>query len=69
MKKLSITISGHRTSITLEDEFADVLRQIAKRENTSIAKIIQNIDANGAANLSSAVRVWVLKRIMSQIPE
>ncbi|MCL2331826.1 MAG: ribbon-helix-helix domain-containing protein, partial [Proteobacteria bacterium] len=63
MKKLSVTISGHRTSITLEDEFAAALRAIAARENTSIAELIAKIDETrkDKTNLSSAIRIFVFK--------
>ncbi|MCL2017768.1 MAG: ribbon-helix-helix domain-containing protein [Alphaproteobacteria bacterium] len=65
MKKISITISGHRTSITLENEFLDILRRIAARRGKSIAEIIKEIDAEKLpnANLSSAIRVFILKSI------
>ncbi len=61
MKKISISLSGHQTSISLEPEFIDALREIATRRSSSLASIINEIDANrGARNLSSAIRVWVL---------
>lgn len=62
MKKLSVTISGHRTSVTLESEFADALRDIARLQKKSIAKIIAEIDSakDSKTNLSSAIRVFVL---------
>jgi len=62
MKKLSITISGHRTSITLEDEFANALKNIAATRKKSVAEVIKEIDASKApsVNLSSAIRVFVL---------
>ena len=63
MKKISVSLSGHQTSISLEPEFIDVLHEIAKRDNVSIASIINQIDSTRApgTNLSSAIRVWVLK--------
>ena len=63
MKKLSVSLSGHQTSISLEPEFIDALSEIAKRKNTSVASIINQIDATRApnTNLSSTIRVWVLK--------
>lgn len=64
MKKLSVSLSGHQTSISLEAEFIDALRDIAKKENKSIASIIQHIDDNRTpdSNLSSAIRIWVLRK-------
>ena len=62
MKKISVSLSGHQTSISLEQEFITALHEIANARKTSIAKIIGEIDArrdmNG--NLSSAIRVWIL---------
>lgn len=62
MKKISVSLSGHQTSISLEAEFIDALREIARRRNMAIAKIIGDIDATrGTRNLSSAIRVWILQ--------
>ena len=77
MKKLSVTISGHRTSLTLEAEFIDTLRKIAATQNTTVSKIIHDIDsemqtreaADRPINLSSAVRVWVLQQLLLQSPK
>ena len=62
MKKISITISGHRTSITLESEFLDALKIIAKKHGKPLAKLIHEIDEARPQNknLSSAIRVFVL---------
>ena len=66
MKKISVSLSGHQTSISLEDDFIIALSNIAKHDNFSIASIIQEIDAKRApeSNLSSAVRLWILRRYM-----
>lgn len=63
MKKLSVSLSGHQTSISLEPEFIIALGEIAQEQNISVAKIIANIDKNRplAGNLSSAIRIWILK--------
>lgn len=62
MKKLSVNISGHLTSLSLEDEFLVVLKRIAREQNRSVAEVIREIDAGREknTNLSSAVRVWIL---------
>lgn len=61
--KRSLTIAGHRTSLSLEVEFWDALNAIAKAEEKSLATLVGEIDQNrGGRNLSSAVRVWLLKR-------
>jgi predicted DNA-binding ribbon-helix-helix protein len=59
--KRSVSIAGHRTSISLEEPFWEVLREIAEREKLSIQSLIGRIDAErGEQNLSSAIRVFVL---------
>ena len=69
-KKRSITLSGHATSLALEPEFWDVLDQAAKADGRSLADIIRRIDEQRAQldpppALSSACRVWALKRIQA----
>jgi len=59
--KHSVTIAGHRTSISLEPEFWTSLRDIAARNGRSLGAEIASIDAaRGTRNLSSAIRVAVL---------
>lgn len=66
MKKISVSLSGHQTSISLEEEFVDALNQIAKHDNASVASIIDMIDEkrDPDSNLSSAVRSYILRRYM-----
>ncbi len=60
--KRSLTIAGHRTSLSLEPEFWDALQKAALRRNMTAAMLVAEIDqARGERNLSSAVRVWLLK--------
>ncbi len=65
MKKISVSLSGHQTSISLEPEFISELQRIAKTQNKSIASIISDLDKTRTPNqnLSSAIRVWILKNI------
>lgn len=66
IRKHSVSIRGHRTSITLEDAFMDALRRMAGQRDMAVAALIAEIDAAQAtpgstpANLSSAIRVAVL---------
>jgi predicted DNA-binding ribbon-helix-helix protein len=70
VRKRSVTIAGHRTSVSLEQAFWDALRIVADRRGLSLAGVIAEVDAaNGrlpspdrAANLSSALRVYVLEQ-------
>lgn len=61
MKKHSITIDGHRTSISLEDDFWEALKYIADQEQRSIIDLIKHIDEIRTSGLSSALRVFVLQ--------
>lgn len=59
--KRSVSIAGHRTSISLEEPFWEILRTIAEREKISLQALIGRIDSErGEQNLSSAIRVFVL---------
>jgi predicted DNA-binding ribbon-helix-helix protein len=62
--KRSVSIAGHRTSISLEQPFWEGLRKIAEREAVSIQALIGRIDAErGEQNLSSAIRVFVFDKM------
>jgi predicted DNA-binding ribbon-helix-helix protein len=66
MRKRSVTIDGHRTSVSLEDAFWVELSAIAQRRGLSLNALVATIDhargENRAApgNLSSALRLHVL---------
>lgn len=66
--KRSVSIAGHRTSISLEEPFWRILRDVAERENLSVQALIGRIDAErGEQNLSSAIRVFVLMDLQSRL--
>lgn len=65
MNRYSLSLHGHRTSISLEPEFWAALKILAARQGQSVAGLVQQIDdertAKGArGGLSSALRVYVL---------
>jgi len=62
MAKRSITIAGHRTSVSIEEPFWRALGDIAASKGTSLAALIADIDQarQPNSNLSSAIRVAVL---------
>ena len=61
--KRSLTIAGHRTSLSLEPEFWQALQDAARAEKKTIASIVGELDrTRGSRNLSSAIRVWLLRR-------
>lgn len=55
--KRSITVAGHRTSVSLEEIFWRALAEQAAAEGRSLAKLIAEVDRHRAGNLSSALRV------------
>ena len=68
LAKHSVSIAGHRTSVTLEAAFWEALGEIARRRQTTIAALIARIDDARAKdpaepNLSSAIRVFVLEAL------
>jgi predicted DNA-binding ribbon-helix-helix protein len=71
LKKHSILIAGHRTSLSLETAFWDQLKAIADRRSVSLNKLIEEIDGQRSrdpqpANLSSAIRVFVLEQLLTE---
>jgi predicted DNA-binding ribbon-helix-helix protein len=64
VKKRSVVLAGHRTSISLEEAFWQALREIADTRRQSINALVGEVDAaRGSAapgNLSSALRVFIL---------
>ena len=71
MKKLkrSITISGHRTSVSLEAAFWEALTEIAAEMKRPLAQLVDEIDKRDgrSQNLSSALRVFVLAHYRKKI--
>ena len=63
MKKRSITIHGHRTSVSLEEPFWTFLRAIAAQRGLSLASLVQMIDKERNGGLSSALRLFVLAEL------
>ena len=67
MKKRSVSIRGHRTSLSLEDGFWQELARIAQRRGTSVASLITEIDNSRSGGLSSAVRLFVLDTLKQEV--
>ncbi|MBT5074265.1 MAG: ribbon-helix-helix domain-containing protein [Kordiimonadaceae bacterium] len=63
LKKHSVVISGHQTSVTLENIFWENLKIVAKSEGKSLKALITEIDKGRTTNLSSAIRVYILKKL------
>jgi predicted DNA-binding ribbon-helix-helix protein len=63
--KRSIMIAGHRTSVSIEQPFWNLLRRIAESRHSSIAALIAQIDqGRKRQNLSSAIRVFALEQAL-----
>lgn len=66
-KKRSLTLKGHRTSVSLEDRFWRAFCEIAEKENKAINELAADIDLNRDAaseGLASAIRDYILKHYM-----
>ncbi len=61
LEKHSVVVAGHRTSVSLEAEFWRALGVIAAARGLSVNRLVGEIDAGRTANLSSAIRVYVLR--------
>lgn len=68
MRKQSVIIANrHSTSISLEDEFFDELKELARQKDMSINQLVTEIDAvREQENLSSAIRVYILKELKNK---
>ncbi len=66
--KHSLTIRGHRTSVSLEPEFWQEFRNIATESGLSANELASRIDAGRDAghNLASSIRVFVLNHVLHQ---
>ncbi|MGI9381964.1 MAG: ribbon-helix-helix domain-containing protein [Methyloligellaceae bacterium] len=61
-RKRSLTIAGHRTSISLEDGFWSALKEVAKAQDRSVTEVVSEIDAGrDGIGLSGAIRIYLLE--------
>ncbi|RFC62619.1 aryl-sulfate sulfotransferase [Fulvimarina endophytica] len=69
--KRSLSIRGHRTSITLEEPFWRHLGHLAEERGTSVASLVAEMDAarDPDVNLSSAIRVALFETVLSRLDE
>ncbi|MBD3663347.1 ribbon-helix-helix domain-containing protein [Sulfitobacter aestuariivivens] len=68
--KHSVTLHGHRTSISLEDEFWQVFRDLAAERRMPINALVAEIDAERGIEmgLASAIRLYVLRALRDRLP-
>ena len=65
LTKRSVTLRGHRTSVSLEPEFWAALDRAAAEESVALARLVAQVDdarAGTQRSLSSALRVYLLTR-------
>jgi predicted DNA-binding ribbon-helix-helix protein len=66
--KRSIVIAGHKTSLSLEDQFWSGLKAIADQRDMNLAKLVTSINSDRRHdNLSSAIRLFVLNYYQSAL--
>jgi len=65
MQKHSVSLNGHRTSISLEPIFWQQLHRLATRHGLPLQTLIEQIDTTRHANLSSALRVYVVEALLA----
>jgi len=66
--KRSVVIEGHKTSVSLEEAFWSKLKEIAHTQETTLSKVIAEIDKGRlqGSNLSSAIRLFVFGQVRAQ---
>lgn len=68
--KHSVTLKGHRTSVSLEEEFWREFRAIAAQRGVPINALVAQIDAERGLDLglASAIRLFVLRSLKERLP-
>ena len=65
-QKHSLTLKGHRTSVTLEAEFWTAFQQLAAKNGQSVNSLAAELDAlRGDVGLASFIRVTILRDLQS----
>jgi predicted DNA-binding ribbon-helix-helix protein len=68
VKKRSIAIGGHKTSVSLEDYFWTSLKQIARERTSTVSELVEVLDAaREVGSLSSTIRVFVLDHYRNNV--
>ena len=67
--KRSIVVGGHKTSVSLEEPFWQGLKDIASKRRRTLSELVASIDTERKfGNLSSAIRMFVLKHYQESAP-
>ncbi len=66
--KHSLTLKGHRTSVSLEAEFWEAFQRLARARGISVNELAAEVDTgrDGDVGLASAIRVWVLRTLTAR---
>ena len=68
IRKRSVSLKGHPTSVSLEDQFWGELKRMAEQSGVSLAAMVESIDSRrDGLNLSSALRLAVLAELKRQL--
>jgi predicted DNA-binding ribbon-helix-helix protein len=68
--KRSVVVAGHKTSVSLEDAFWKVLKDMASERDMTLSDLVGKIDSQrDRGNLSSAIRLFALDFYRDQISE
>ena len=67
--KRSIVVAGHKTSVSLEEEFWNSMKEISSARDITLSDLVSEIDkARRQGNLSSAIRLYVLDHFRNKVP-
>ena len=66
VRKHSVLVAGHATSVSLEEAFWQEFKQLAARRHAPLNHLITEIDRRRHGNLSSAIRVYVLEALRDE---
>ena len=71
-KKRSLTLKGHRTSVSIEDKFWEEFCKIAYKKNISVNELASQLDATrelDSVSLTSLIRNFVLADLLKRVEE
>ncbi len=68
MRKRSVILQGHPTSVSLEDQYWAELKRMAAQSGMTVAALVERIDRErDESNLSSALRIAVLQDLQARL--
>jgi predicted DNA-binding ribbon-helix-helix protein len=66
--KRSVIVAGHKTSVSLENEFWNTLKEVAEARNITLSDLVSDVDGTrDTGNLSSALRIFVLAHYRNSV--